>query len=53
MMAFSYNIANGLTAGLLLHPLLKLATGRVAETTAANWLLAALCVVYGAFGLPH
>ncbi len=53
MMAFSYNIANGLTAGLLLHPLLKLATGRVAETTAGNWLLAALCVVYGAFGLPH
>lgn len=53
MMAFSYNVANGLTAALVLHPLLKLATGRVAETTAGGWLLAAVCAVYGVFGLPH
>ncbi|MFM8411205.1 MAG: NCS2 family permease [Alphaproteobacteria bacterium] len=53
MMAFSYNVANGLVAGLLLHPLLKLATGRVSETTAGGWLLAAVCAFYVAFGLPH
>ncbi|MDZ4286357.1 MAG: NCS2 family permease, partial [Prosthecobacter sp.] len=28
MMLFTYNIANGLTAGLVVHPVLKLATGR-------------------------
>src|SRR5207249_3845207 len=28
MMVFSYNIANGLTAGLILHPALKLVVGR-------------------------
>lgn len=53
MMAFSYNVANGLTAGLVLHPLLKFATGRTAETTAGGWLLAVVCAFYGIFGLPH
>src|SRR5207253_4811973 len=28
MMIFSYNIANGLTAGLVLYPVMKLLTGR-------------------------
>ena len=28
MIVFTYNIANGLTAGLILHPLFKAATGR-------------------------
>src|SRR5262249_21292758 len=31
LMVFTMNIANGLAAGLVLHPLLKLATGRVRE----------------------
>ena len=31
MMVFTYNIANGLTAGLVLYPLLKLAAGRGRE----------------------
>ncbi len=53
MMVFSYNIANGLTAGLALYPLVKLLTGRVGELHAASWLLAAMCLVYYVFGLPH
>jgi adenine/guanine/hypoxanthine permease len=53
MMTFTYNIANGLTAGLVLHPLMKLLTGRAREVKAGSAVLAALCVVYYAFGLPH
>jgi AGZA family xanthine/uracil permease-like MFS transporter len=53
MMAFTYNIANGLTAGLVLHPLMKLLAGRWREIKAGSVVLALLCVVYYAFGLPH
>lgn len=53
MMAFTYNIANGLTAGLVLHPLMKLLAGRWREVRAGSIVLALLCVVYYAFGLPH
>jgi AGZA family xanthine/uracil permease-like MFS transporter len=53
MMVFSFNIANGLTAGLALHPVLKLATGRGAEVPLGGWVLAVLCLAYYGFGLPH
>ena len=53
MMAITYNVANGITAGLLLHPLLKLAAGRCTEVTSGGWVLCATCVFYYAFGLPH
>ncbi len=53
MMVFTYNIANGLTAGLLLHPLMKLLTGRFREINLGSAVLAALCLVYYVFGLPH
>jgi AGZA family xanthine/uracil permease-like MFS transporter len=53
MMVFTYNIANGLTAGLILHPLLKLTTGRFRDVTAGGAAMAALCLVYYVFGLPH
>jgi AGZA family xanthine/uracil permease-like MFS transporter len=54
MTVFSYNIANGLTAGLLLHPLLKLAAGRAREVKGGGaWVLAALCLSYYLFGAPH
>ncbi len=53
MMVFSYNIANGLTAGLLLYPLIKLAAGRGRELRFGSVVLAALCAVYYVFGLPH
>jgi AGZA family xanthine/uracil permease-like MFS transporter len=53
MIVFTYNIANGLTAGLIVYPLLKLAAGRGRELRAGSVLLAALCLVYYLFGLPH
>lgn len=53
MMVFTYNIANGLTAGLLLYPVLKVASGRGRELQPGAVALAALCAVYYVFGLPH
>jgi len=53
MMVFSYNIANGLTAGLALYPILKLATGRHKELNWGSILLGLLCLIYYIFGLPH
>jgi AGZA family xanthine/uracil permease-like MFS transporter len=53
MMVFTYNIANGLTAGLALYPVVKLAGGRAHEVTAGSVVLALLCGAYYAFGLPH
>ena len=53
MMVFTYNIANGLTAGLLLHPLVKVAAGRATEVRAGAWVLAAMSLLYYVFGLPH
>jgi AGZA family xanthine/uracil permease-like MFS transporter len=53
MMVFTYNIANGLTAGLVLHPLMKLLAGRPREIGGGSIVLAALCVIYYVFGLPH
>lgn len=50
---FSYNIANGLTAGLILHPLFKLLAGRPKEIHPGSILLAILCLIYYIFGLPH
>ncbi len=53
MMVFTYNVGNGLTAGLLLYPLVKLAAGRWREVRGGAWVLAAISAVYYAFGLPH
>jgi AGZA family xanthine/uracil permease-like MFS transporter len=53
MMVFTYNIANGLTAGLLLHPLMKVLAGRGREVTGGSVVLAVACGLYYAFGLPH
>jgi AGZA family xanthine/uracil permease-like MFS transporter len=53
MMLFTYNIANGLTAGLVLYPLFKLVAGRFKEVNLGSLVLAALCLVYFVFGLPH
>jgi AGZA family xanthine/uracil permease-like MFS transporter len=53
LMAFTYNVANGLTAGLVLHPLMKLAAGRWRELHPGGVVLAGLCMVYFVFGLPH
>ncbi len=53
MMLFTYNIANGLTAGLVVYPLMKLAAGRGRELNAGAVVLALMCLVYFLFGLPH
>jgi len=53
MMVFTYNIANGLTAGLVLYPLMKLLAGKPREISGGSLVLAALCGIYYVFGLPH
>ena len=53
MMVFTYNIGNGLTAGLTLYPILKAATGKARDLNWGAVVLAGLCAVYYIFGLPH
>jgi AGZA family xanthine/uracil permease-like MFS transporter len=53
MMLFTYNIANGLTAGLVVYPVMKLAAGRSRELDRGAIFLGILCLIYYVFGLPH
>ena len=53
VMVFTFNIANGLTAGLMLYPVMKVLSGRARELSAGAIVLAALCTLYYAFGIPH
>jgi AGZA family xanthine/uracil permease-like MFS transporter len=53
MMVFTYNIANGLTAGLILYPILKILTGPFKDVNLGSIVLALLCLIYYIFGLPH
>ena len=53
LMVFTYNIANGLTAGLVLYPIAKLVGGRARDLNAGSIVLAVLCLTYFIFGLPH
>lgn len=53
VIVLTYNIANGLTAGLVLYPVMKIASGRAREVTAPVAVLALLSAVYYAFGLTH
>jgi len=53
VMVFTFNIANGLTAGLVLYPIMKLLAGRWRELRAGSIVLALLCAIYYVFGLPH
>ncbi|MBI5534254.1 MAG: NCS2 family permease [Deltaproteobacteria bacterium] len=53
VMVFTYNIANGLTAGLVLYPVIKLLAGRAKELSWGSWVLGAACAVYFVFGVPH
>jgi len=53
MTIFTYNIANGLAAGLVVAPLARLAAGRGREVGAAGWLLGAICLAYFLGGLRH
>jgi len=53
LVVFTYNIANGLTAGLALYPVVKVAAGRTRELKPGAWLLAAMSFLYYGFGIPH
>ena len=53
LVVFTYNIANGLTAGLAFYPVCKVAAGRVREVKPGAWALAAMSFLYYGFGLPH
>jgi AGZA family xanthine/uracil permease-like MFS transporter len=53
MMVFSYSVANGLTAGLLLYPVVKVLAGRARAIPPGAWALAGLCAVYYVLGIPH
>ncbi len=46
LISFTYNVGVGMTAGLLLYPILKLITGRVTEVPAPLWLLSAMSLVF-------
>lgn len=53
IMVFTYNIGNGLTAGLVLYPVMKIVAGRARELNGGAIVLGLLCLVYYLFGLPH
>lgn len=53
MMVFTYNIGNGLTAGLAIYPILKIASGRFRDLNAGSVVLGLLCGAYYVFGVPH
>jgi len=46
LMSFTFNIGVGMTAGLIAHPVLKVATGRRREVRAAQWVLAAMSLAF-------
>lgn len=46
LISFTYNIGVGMTAGLLLYPVLKLITGRVREVPPPLWLLSAMSLAF-------
>jgi len=52
LMSFTYNIGIGITAGLILYPLVKLAAGRRSEVHAGLWLLCGLSILFYVF-YPH
>lgn len=47
------NIANGLTAGLVVYSLIKLAAGHCRELGWGAKLPGVLCLIYYVFDLPH
>lgn len=46
LISFTFNVGVGMTAGLLVYPVLKLLTGRVREVPPPLWVLAAMSVVF-------
>lgn len=46
LISFTYNIGVGMTAGLLVYPLLKLVSGRVGEVPPPLWVLSGLSFLF-------
>lgn len=46
LISFTYNVGVGLTAGLLIHPVLKVITGRAREVSVPLWVLAGMSLVF-------
>jgi AGZA family xanthine/uracil permease-like MFS transporter len=53
LMSFTYNVGVGITAGLVLFPLLKLAAGRAGEVRSGLWVLAVLSALFFVFYPYH
>ena len=53
MMSLTFNLANGLTAGLAIYPLLKVLTGRAKQLNAGMIVLGGLCALYYVVGFVH
>lgn len=49
LMVFTYNIGVGMTAGLLVYPILKTMAGRVREVPAGMWAFAVLSIAFYIF----
>src|SRR5579863_655050 len=49
LMSFTYNIGVGITAGLILYPLFKVATGRYRNIHAGLWILCILSMLFYVF----
>src|SRR5271166_123560 len=49
LMAFTYNVGIGMTAGFVLYPFCKLVSGRMREVRPALWALTALSVLFFVF----
>ena len=49
LMAFTYNVGVGMTAGFVLYPFCKLVSGRLAEVKPALWVLTALSLLFFVF----
>jgi AGZA family xanthine/uracil permease-like MFS transporter len=49
LMSFTYNIGIGMTAGFVVHPVIKTVAGQGREVAAGMWVLSALSLVFFAF----
>jgi adenine/guanine/hypoxanthine permease len=46
LISFTYNVGVGMTAGLLIYPVLKVTTGRAHEVPRPLWILSAMSLVF-------
>lgn len=46
LISFTFNIGVGITAGLIVHPLLKVAVGKAKEVAIPQWFLAAISLLF-------